>query len=178
MAVWRGRTEFVTVRMFAPTAAGVDYEFVILLFGERTGWLPKVHPVEHDKPQPQRSHTMNAKFAIATAIVALAGAGSVFAAEGTQDFPAGGISSLPRAEVQAQVADALRSGDAYTNEASARPVANSTLSRVQVVAEAREALRLGLLDSSEVAKVATPAQAEQIRLAGERAVTTMTAKAR
>ena len=121
---------------------------------------------------------MNAKFTVFTAIVALAGAGSAFAAEGTQDFPAGGISSLPRAEVRAELADALRAGNVYTIEASATPVAKSTLTRVQVVAEAREAQRLGLLDGGEVSKFATPAQAEQIRMAGERALTTLTAQAR
>lgn len=121
---------------------------------------------------------MNAKFTIATALVALVAAGSAFAAEGTQDFPAGGISSLPRAEVRADLANALRAGTVYTIEASAAPVAKSTLTRTQVAAEAREAQRLGLLDAGEVTKFATPAQAEQIRMAGERAVATMTAQAR
>lgn len=121
---------------------------------------------------------MNAKFTLATAIVALAAAGSAFAAEGTQDFPAGGISSLPRAEVRTDLVDALRAGNVYTGEASATPVAKSSLTRTQVVAEAREAQRLGLLESGEVIKIATPAQAEQIRMAGERAIATLTAQAR
>ncbi len=50
--------------------------------------------------------------------------------------------------------------------------------RAQVQAEAREALRLGLLtpNADETVKVATPAQAEQIRLAGLRAVGNPTAQ--
>jgi hypothetical protein len=121
---------------------------------------------------------MNAKFAIATALIALAGAGSAIAAEGTQDFPAGGISSANRADVRAELAVAQRSGAIVVGEASAQPVAKSTLTRAQVVAEAKEAQRLGLLEGGEVIKFATPEQAEQIRLAGERAVSTRVAKAR
>jgi hypothetical protein len=121
---------------------------------------------------------MNAKFAIATALIALAGAGSAFAAEGTQDFPAGGISSAPRAEVRLELADAQRNGTLVIGEASAQPVAKSTLTRTQVVAEAKEAQRLGLLEGGEVIKFASPEQTEQIRLAGERAVATRVAQAR
>lgn len=121
---------------------------------------------------------MNAKIAIVTALIALAGAGSAFAAEGTQDFPAGGISSASRADVRAELADAQRSGTIVTGEASAQPVAKSTLTRTQVVAEAKEAQRLGLLESGEVIKFATPEQAELIRLAGERAVSMRVAQSR
>jgi hypothetical protein len=121
---------------------------------------------------------MNAKYTIATALIALAGVGSAFAAEGTQDFPAGGISSQSRAAVQADLKDAQRSGTIVVGEASAQPVAKSTLTRTQVVAEAKEAMRLGLLEGGEVIKFATPEQAEQIRLAGERAVATRVAQAR
>ena len=74
---------------------------------------------------------MNAKIALFTALIAVAGAGSAFAAEGTQDFPAGGISSATRAEVRAQI------GTPSYGEASEMPVAKSTQARSQVAAEAR-----------------------------------------
>ena len=50
--------------------------------------------------------------------------------------------------------------------------ANSTLSRAQVVAEAREAQRLGLTQGGEVQRFATPSQLESIARAGSRSTTT------
>lgn len=44
------------------------------------------------------------------------------------------------------------------------------LTRTQVAAEAREALRLGVLDGHEYTRLATPQQLDSIRMAGERAV--------
>lgn len=83
-------------------------------------------------------------------------------------------STLSRAEVQAQVAPAYKAnqiarGEANPAQAQATVVA-SGLTRAQVLAEAAEARRLGLIAHGEVLPVATPAQAEQIRLAGLRAV--------
>jgi hypothetical protein len=130
---------------------------------------------------------MNSKLAIsttiATALIALAGAGSAFAQEGTQDFPATQTySTQSRAAVKAELAAAQRAGTvtvfAY-DEASPAPVASSTLMRVQVVAEAREGMRLGLVPfNHEATRAATPADLESIRVAGQRAVATAVAQAR
>jgi hypothetical protein len=46
----------------------------------------------------------------------------------------------------------------------------STLTRAQVRAEAMEAQRLGLITTGEITVIPTPAQLEQVRLAGLRAV--------
>jgi uncharacterized protein (DUF2126 family) len=83
-------------------------------------------------------------------------------------------STLSRAEVQAQVAPAYKADHVARGEASATQaqatVVTSNLSRAQVIAEAAEARRLGLVARGEILPVATPEQAEQIRLAGLRAV--------
>lgn len=116
---------------------------------------------------------MNAKTLIITALFAsFAGTGAAFAQEGTQDFPVPVLqSSTTRAEVIAVLKATPRSDAAFAGEASAAPKAASQLSRAQVLAEAREALRLGLTETSygEV-RVATPAQLEQVRAAGLRAL--------
>ena len=124
---------------------------------------------------------MNSKLVIATTLIALAGVGSAFAQEGTQDFSATqALSSKSRAEVKSELAAAQRAGDVtvygYT-EASPAPVAASTVTRAQVQAEAREALRLGLIPVSEATRTATAADLESIRLAGLRAVNTAVAGA-
>jgi hypothetical protein len=116
---------------------------------------------------------MNAKTLIATALfVSFAGTGAAFAQEGTQDFPVPVLqSSTTRAEVIATLKAAPRIDVAYSGEASAAPKAVSQFSRAQVAAEAREATRLGLTDTSDGnVRVATPAQLEQIRAAGLRAL--------
>ena len=116
---------------------------------------------------------MNAKTLIATALfVSFAGTGAAFAQEGTQDFPAPVLkSSTTRAEVIADLKAAQGSAAASYGEASVAPKAASQLSRAQVAAETREAMRLGLIDTSEGGvRVATPAQLEQIRAAGLRAL--------
>lgn len=115
---------------------------------------------------------MNAKTLIATALVlSFAGTGAAFAQEGTQDFPVPQWkSSITRAEVIATLKAAPAAQMSY-GEASTAPKAASSLSRAQVQAETREALRLGVIGSDEGAvRVATPAQAEQIRAAGLRAL--------
>lgn len=111
---------------------------------------------------------MNAKTLIATALfVSFAGTGAAFAQEATQDFPVPQWkSSITRAEVIATLKSAPAAEAGY-GEASTAPKAASTLSRAQVQAETREALRLGVVGSDEgTVRVATPAQAEQIRAAG------------
>ena len=115
---------------------------------------------------------MNAKTLIATALVlSFAGAGAAFAQEATQDFPVPQWkSSVTRSEVVATL-KATPAAQVQTGEASAAPKAASALSRAQVQAETREALRLGVIGSDEGSvRVATPAQAEQIRAAGLRAL--------
>ncbi len=115
---------------------------------------------------------MNAKSLIATALVlSFAGAGAAFAQEATQDFPVPQWkSSVTRSEVVATLKATPAAQVAY-GEASAAPQAASALSRAQVQAETREALRLGAIGSDEGAvRGASPAQAEQIRAAGLRAL--------
>ena len=88
-------------------------------------------------------------------------------------------STKTRAEVRAEAAAALRAGQIEHGEASYVVIDNSgpSKSRAQVMAEAREAQRLGLLSGSEVSMFATPEQAEQIRLAGLRAIDPSLARA-
>ena len=122
---------------------------------------------------------MNSKIIIATTFIALAGAGSVFAQEGTQDFTnLRALSTHSRAEVTAGLAAAQRAGTVSYNEASPAPVPASTSPRKQVVAELREAQRLGLVGASNEGdiRIATPAEQEAIRLAGQRAVDTSLAQ--
>lgn len=114
--------------------------------------------------------------AAATTLVALLGASSAFAIEATQDN-APAYSSTSRAEVKAQVA--TRNGQPHLTEASPEPAAQSTMTRTQVMAELREAQRLGVagVSSNEATiPVATVAQAEAIQQAGLRAVETNVAR--
>ena len=123
---------------------------------------------------------MNSKIIIATTLIALVGAGSAFAQEGTQDFPAAQyLSSKSRADVKAELATAQRNGTLVTyNEASPSQVPASTMTRTQVVAELREAQRLGLVDTANEGDVRLATQAEQasIRAAGLRAINTNVAQ--
>ena len=76
-------------------------------------------------------------------------------------------STKSRAEVRAEAVGVAHSGEVtYFNDV----VAGNGLSRAQVQAEAREALRLGVLPRGEYTPVATAAQLEQIRIAGLRAI--------
>lgn len=119
---------------------------------------------------------MYAKTLIATTLfIAFTGAGSAFAQEGTQDFaPAAQLSSKTRAEVRAEFFAAKRAGTLEIHnygEASPAPLAASALTRAQVAAEAREALRLGAVGANEAdVRVATPAQLALIHAAGLRAL--------
>ena len=81
--------------------------------------------------------------------------------------------SKTRAEVKADLKVAQATGQLPVfGEIGVQPIAiASTASRAQVVAETREAARLGLLSYGELGpKDATPAQEHQIKLAGERAI--------
>ncbi len=116
---------------------------------------------------------MKAAQNIALSIALALGAGAAFAEgpiEGNEVFNF--QSTLSRAEVQAQAVQANQAGLVARGEILPvqEVVADSGLSRAQVRAETIEARRLGLIASGEVLPVATPAQAEQIRTAGLRAV--------
>jgi hypothetical protein len=117
--------------------------------------------------QSPKESIMSIKSTLAVAALSLVAAASAFAAEGTQDFENRTLSSKSRAEVVAELRSA---GAPNVNTAWPTQAPQSTLTRARVVAETREAQRLGLTDSGEVLKLATPAQAEAINLAGERAV--------
>lgn len=111
---------------------------------------------------------MNVTTRIAAAALTLFAAAGSIAAEGTQDFAdAKSLSTKSRAEVVAQIQGAA---PATIGEASVAPVAVSTLERARVVAETREAMRLGLIGPSYVTPEPTAKQLELIRLAGDRAV--------
>lgn len=106
-----------------------------------------------------------ALIAAVTALLAVASAGSAFAVEATQD-DAVARSTHSRADVRSDA----RVGLALT-EASVAPAPSSGVSRAQVAAEAREAVRLGVAFGTEAGpRTATPEQLESIRLAGLRAV--------
>jgi Domain of unknown function (DUF4148) len=84
-------------------------------------------------------------------------------------------STRTRAEVRDEFLQAQRQGLVPRNKAEEQRLwqarTPSVLSREQVAAEAVEARRLGLLDHGDgPAPLATPQQAEQIRLAGLRAI--------
>jgi hypothetical protein len=115
---------------------------------------------------------MNNRLVIATALLALAGAGSAFAQEGTQDFHnRDTLSTATRAEVKAAQRNSTEA--VSYGEASPAQKAASQMPRAQVVAELREAQRLGLVGSNDgEIRVATAAQQESIRQAGLRAVDT------
>jgi hypothetical protein len=99
-------------------------------------------------------------------------AGPVLAEGGTPDHPQPFTSTVSRAEVRAEAIAAARAG--LLSQGEATVVAETfvaTKTRAQVLAEMHEARRLGLIAPGEADwPVATPAQAEQIRLAGLRAV--------
>jgi hypothetical protein len=111
---------------------------------------------------------MSVKSTLAIAVLSILAAGSAIAAEGTQDFNNLPLSSKSRAEVVADIrnASALQANDGWPSVDT-----RSTLTRAQVVAETREAQRLDLISNGDELKLATPAQSESIRLAGERAIT-------
>ena len=106
-----------------------------------------------------------------TLAAGLAQAESPTAAPEIENF----VSSKSRAEVRAQTLSAIQAEFAARNEADHQRLAidtrPSTLTRAQVVAEAVEARRLGLIAHGESsAPIATPAQLDRIRMAGLRAL--------
>ena len=107
---------------------------------------------------------------IALPIVLSMTAAAAMASEFTPEAPF--VSTLTRAEVRAQAIEARDAGLITSGEEYPVIVAEntSTLTRAQVRAEAMEAQRLGLLGTGEIVVIPTPAQLEQVRLAGLRAV--------
>jgi hypothetical protein len=108
------------------------------------------------------------------ATVALATLGAAASAAEAERDPPWSPGTASRAEVSAQARSAVH---AYTMLRGDDPflVANytlhSTLTRAQVMAEGREAMRLGLIPFGEAQyRFATPADNERIRLAGLRAI--------
>ena len=101
--------------------------------------------------------------------------GVAIAQEGVQWTPE--PSTQARAEVRAELEAARRAGTASSDEASftVQPKADRALSRAQVQAEAREAMRLGLIPVQEGGpRQATARELEQIRQAGLRALNSPT----
>lgn len=90
--------------------------------------------------------------------------------QGNEVFASNQASAVSRAEVRDQAIAARDAGQIARGEIlpvqAERGIGKS---RDQVQAEYVEARRLGLVASGEIQPIATPAQAEQIRLAGVRA---------
>lgn len=123
------------------------------------------------------------RFQAIALIAASLTAGSAFADGDTPDYPKAYTSSVSRAQVQADTIAALRGGQVAANEYEAnqyaKAVVPSSLVRVQVLAEAREARRLGLVvEGDGTQTVPTASQLEQVRLAGVNAVNQRLAQAR
>jgi len=102
------------------------------------------------------------------ALLSVAAAGAI-ASELPPEVPF--TSTASRADVMAQATEALRSGAiAAGNVNVVETVVASNQSREQVRAEAVVASRLGLIAAGEVQVQPTPAQMEQVRLAGRQAL--------
>lgn len=118
--------------------------------------------------------------AILAGLVAAVGfTSAAVAQEATYWNPSEVQSTRTRAEVRAEAIAALRAGQIERGEASHFVIETNgpSKSRAQVMAEAREAQRLGVLPRGEASVFATPEQAEQIRLAGLRAIDPSLARA-
>ena len=113
---------------------------------------------------------MNTFTRVALPIVLSMTAAAAMASEFTPEAPF--VSTLSRAEVQAQAITARDAGLIASGEFAPVIVAQntSTLTRAQVSAEAVQAQKLGLIAAGEITVLPTPAQLEQVRLAGLRAV--------
>jgi hypothetical protein len=116
---------------------------------------------------------------IAAAVLSVVAATPSFAAgEASYDYPQAVASNVTRAEVR-QAAIAARQAGLVTHGeitvASEIRSGASQLTRAQVLAELAEARRLGLVGEGEHNIFPTPAQLEQIRLAGLKAAMPMVA---
>jgi hypothetical protein len=115
---------------------------------------------------------MQATTRLAVAAVLSALASLAMAQEGVQDSTWMTPSTMSRAEAKAASEAAARTAPRTTTSNTIVAASNPTLTRAQVMAEAREAMRLGLAPFTEAnaGRTATPAEAEQIRQAGLRAI--------
>jgi len=111
-------------------------------------------------------------------------AGEIIRGEGVAGRPGGANihSTRAQSEVRAETVAAVREGRIATGEQHQfdAQVFVSTETRAEVNAETRAAMRLGLMPRGQLpARDATPAELEQIRMAGERArnASTLTAAA-
>ena len=113
---------------------------------------------------------MNTFTRIALPVVLSMTAAAAMASEFTPEAPF--MSTLSRAEVRAEAIAARDAGLIASGEFAPVIVAQntSTVTRAQVRAEAVEAQKLGLINTGEITVLPTPAQLEQVRLAGLRAV--------
>ncbi|MFY9514431.1 MAG: DUF4148 domain-containing protein, partial [Rubrivivax sp.] len=107
---------------------------------------------------------MNIKsLSILAGLVAAFSSTASFAADAytlNQNLPTAAVSTTQRAAVRVAAVDEFQ-----RNQVPAAAVP-AGLQRAQVLAEAIEARKLGLISEGERLAVPTPAQAEQIRLAG------------
>lgn len=111
---------------------------------------------------------MNVKtFAIVAGLVAAFGSSTAFAADEyslNQNLPSAAVATAPRVAVRVAALDEYQ-GNQYP-----AAVVPASLQRAQVVAEAIEARKLGLVADGERFAVPTATQAEQVRLAGLKAI--------
>lgn len=119
---------------------------------------------------------MNTQSAIAIAAFGFfttLAASPVFASEATYEYPTAVTSSLSRADVRAQAVKARSAGLIVQGEQSVVVAETGpALSRVQVVAETLEAIRIGAIDRHEASVTPTAAQLKSIQLAGQKAAAT------
>jgi hypothetical protein len=136
------------------------------------------------RPYPQRhpkeiivNTRLNARSALVAVFIAAAFAAPAMAQEATPETFHTVQSVASRDAVRADAIAALKAGLIERGEASVDTrVFVSTKTRVQVAAEAAEALRLGLVGHGEgPSPVATPAQADLIRMAGLQALSSTVA---
>jgi hypothetical protein len=122
---------------------------------------------------------MNTRTLIAALFATAFVAPVAMAQEATPDHFASVTSTASRDAVRADAIAALKAGLIERGEASRSFTQfESSLSRAQVAAEGREALRLGVVAFGEgPAPVVTSAQAEAIRMAGLQAVSGNVAQA-
>jgi hypothetical protein len=116
---------------------------------------------------------------VAAAVLSVAAASPSFAAgEASYDYPQAVASTVTRAEVRQAAIAARQAGLVTQGELSVVAevtMGSSQLTRAQVKAELAEARRLGLVGEGEHNVFPTPAQLEQIRLAGLKAAMPMVA---
>jgi hypothetical protein len=114
---------------------------------------------------------MNRSSSFIVAAFALVASATAFAGEATPDYAAAFSSSVSRSAVAQAAVQARAAGQIAQGEFTV--VADTTgpaLSRAQVIAETREAVRLGAIVQGEQYRFATPAQLQSIQMAGLQAL--------